>query len=115
MGVQLRCFGAVMRGMRAMARSAMGMVGGGFGLVFFIVFGGHAVMMCRFFMMVRSRMMMRAGGMLVRHEEALFVLDRSQHSAIPRNKHVSALYFSRISRVQQSMKWWSSNCRTAPL
>jgi hypothetical protein len=67
MRVSLGGFGGVMAGMGAMTRSAMGVMGGRFHLVFFIMTGGLAVMMRRFFMMLGGVMMMLAGGMLVRH------------------------------------------------
>ena len=57
----------MVRGMGAMARRGMGMVGGGVGLLIFIMFGGHAVMMGGLFMMLGGGVMMGTGGMLVRH------------------------------------------------
>ena len=61
----------MVRGMGAMARRGMGMVGGGVGLLIFIMFGGHAVMMRRFLVMFGGGMVMGAGGMLVRHGKLL--------------------------------------------
>jgi hypothetical protein len=71
MGVELRGFGAVMGGMRAMTRCGVGVMRGGFGPLVLIMLGGHAVMMRRFLVMLSGGMMMGAGGMFVRHGRLL--------------------------------------------
>jgi len=70
-------------------------------LIFFIMFGGLAMMLGGLFMMFGSGVMMRAGRMLVRHRGSSVWLGQ-QHNALPQNKHVSALYFSRSSQSQQN-------------
>jgi hypothetical protein len=67
MGVQLGGFGGVVLGMGAMARGGVGMMGGGFRLVFFIMLGGFAMMVRGLFVMLGGVVMMLAGGVLVRH------------------------------------------------
>jgi hypothetical protein len=74
MGVQLACFRAMMGGMRAMSRGAMGMMRRGIGIIVFIMAGGLAVVMRRLFVVLGGRVMMRTGGMLVRHD--VLLLDR---------------------------------------
>jgi hypothetical protein len=79
--VQLARFRAVMRGMGAMARGAMGMMRRGIGIVFFIVHGGLTVMVRCLFVMLGGGMMMCASGMLVRHEALLVVDGARTHRA----------------------------------
>jgi hypothetical protein len=67
MGVQLGRLGGVVAGMRAMARGGVGVVGGRFRLVFFIMLGGFAMMMRGLFMMLGGVVVMFAGGVLVGH------------------------------------------------
>jgi hypothetical protein len=70
MGVELRGFRAMMRGVRAMTRCGVGVMRGGFGTFVFIMLGGHAVMVRRFLVMFGGGVVMGAGRMLVRHEKA---------------------------------------------
>ena len=67
MGVKLRGFGAVMAGVRAMAGGRVRMMRRRFDVFIPVMFGGHAVMMRCFFMMVSGGVMMGAGRMPVRH------------------------------------------------
>ena len=80
MGVQLAGFRAVMGGVCAMSGGAMGVMRRGIGIVVFIMTGGLAMVMRRFFMVFGGRVMMRAGGMLVRHC-ALLLTDSAAHTA----------------------------------
>jgi hypothetical protein len=70
MGVKLRGFRAMMRGVRAMTRCGVGVMCGGFGSLVLIMLGGHAVMMRRFLVMLGGGVVMGAGRMLVRHGKA---------------------------------------------
>jgi hypothetical protein len=81
MGVQLARFRAVVGGMRAVARSGLGVMRRGIGIVFLVMFGGQAVMMRRFFVMPGGGMVMRAGWMFVRHEVFLLAGQGSTHPA----------------------------------
>ena len=93
MGVELRGFGAVMGGMRAMASGTMRMMRRGFDLFFLVVPGGLAVMVCRFFVMVGGGVMMGAGRMFVRHG---YLRGRTAElTAVPQNKRVRAFSFWR--------------------
>ena len=58
-----------MGGVGAVARGGMGMMGRGFGLLVFIMFCGHAVVVGGFFVMLSGGMMVGAGGMLMGHEQ----------------------------------------------
>jgi hypothetical protein len=80
MGMQFACLHAMMRGMGAMPGGAMGVMRCRIGIVFLVMLGGLAMVMRRFFMMFGSRMMMGAGGMLVRHDILLWWI-RSAHTA----------------------------------
>ena len=71
MGMQLAGFRAVMGGMCAMSGGAMGVMRRSIGIAVFVMAGGLAMMMRRFFMMFGGRVMMRAGGMFVRHDVLL--------------------------------------------
>ena len=71
MGMELGSFGAMMGGVRAMARRGMGMMGGCLGLFILVMFGGLAVMVSRLLVMFGGGVMMRAGRMFVRHEALL--------------------------------------------
>jgi hypothetical protein len=80
MGVQLARFRAMMSGMRAMSRGAMGVMRRDIGIIVFVMAGGLAMMMCRLFVVLGGRVVMRAGGMLVRHA-ALLLTDNSTDTA----------------------------------
>ena len=73
------------------------MMRGGFGAFIFIVFGGHAVMMRGLLVMFGSRMMMCAGGMLVRHMGLLAMVE-SQHTRFGQRKNVIPCGFAQTSR-----------------
>ena len=101
MGVKLRGFGAVMDGMRAMARGRVRMMRRGFDLFFLVMFGGHAVMVRCFFVMIGGGMVMGAGRMLVRHGGLRGLA--SKLTAVPRNKHVRAFSFSRTGAGNRTL------------
>src|SRR6202034_362713 len=96
MRVKLRGFGAVMRGMSAMARRGVGMMRGGFGLLVFIVLGGHAVMMRRFLVMLGGGVMMGAGRMFVRHGK-LLVAQPQAHRSPAKQTCQGALFFANFA------------------
>jgi hypothetical protein len=81
MGVKLACFHAMMGGLRAMAAGALGMMRADLGLVFFIVPGGLAMVLRGLFVMFGRRMMMCAGGVLVRHVGLLVMHKGSTHAS----------------------------------
>jgi hypothetical protein len=70
--VLLARFRGVMRSMRAVTRSRVGMMSGCFVIIFLIVMGGFAMMARRFFMVVGSTVMMFTRGVLVRHVTSPF-------------------------------------------
>jgi hypothetical protein len=67
MGVGLAGLGRMMMGVMAMTRRGMGVVGGGVGIILFIMLGGFAVMLGGLFMMVGGGFVMGAGGVFMRH------------------------------------------------
>jgi hypothetical protein len=71
MGMELGSFGAMMGGVRAMARRGVGMMGGCLGLFILVMLGRHAVMVSRLLVMFGGGVMMRAGRVFVRHEALL--------------------------------------------
>lgn len=88
MGVQLARLDAMMHGVRAMSARAVRVMRRHIGVVFFVMPGGQAVMMGSLFVMFGGRMVMGAGGVLVRHEELLLVDSASTHASNKRNMSV---------------------------
>lgn len=96
MGVQFARLDAVMSGMGAMSGCAMRVMRRRVGIIFFVMSSGLAMMMRCLFVMFGGHMMMRAGGMLVRHDALLFT-SRRQHTMQPRRKRVSSQLFAQNS------------------
>ena len=97
MGMELAGLHAVMGSLGAVTAGALGMVGGDLGFVFFIMPGGQAMMMRGLLMMFGRRMMMCAGGMLVRHI-ALLAMGEGQHTRFGQRKNVNLRGFAQTSR-----------------
>lgn len=75
----------------------MGVMSGQLGLVVFIMFGGHAMMMGSLFMMLGGGMMMGAGWMLVRHGK-LPLAEAEAHRNRAKEKCQAALTFANPKR-----------------